>query len=104
MTQDAITAALLVQNRDRCQPPLEEDEVERIATSIARYEPEGKQQNTPLATLSSEEKNYIARWERHPVRGVWAVGLFEAFFNEFLNTTQRYGVCLGAVGSRNSHV
>jgi hypothetical protein len=36
----AIEAALLVTNRDRCRPPLTEDEVHRIAASIGRYPPE----------------------------------------------------------------
>lgn len=35
----AIRAALIVENRDRCRPPLPEAEVERIAASVARYEP-----------------------------------------------------------------
>lgn len=37
---EAILAALLVENRDRCQPPLERGEVEAIATSVSRYAPE----------------------------------------------------------------
>lgn len=36
---DAIEAALRVTNRDRCQPPLLDEEVHRIAHSVARYEP-----------------------------------------------------------------
>jgi putative DNA primase/helicase len=39
--EEAILAALLVENATRCTPPLEEDEVARIARSITRYEPEG---------------------------------------------------------------
>jgi len=35
----AIAAALHAVNSERCQPPLEEREIERIAASIARYEP-----------------------------------------------------------------
>jgi putative DNA primase/helicase len=38
MGESAISAALLEENR-RCHPPLAEDEVSRIAASIARYEP-----------------------------------------------------------------
>lgn len=34
-----IAAALQVTNRDRCRPPLPSDEVDKIAQSIARYEP-----------------------------------------------------------------
>jgi hypothetical protein len=40
MSQPEITAALLRANSDRCVPPLAPREVERIAASIARYEPD----------------------------------------------------------------
>lgn len=39
MTALEIEAALLAVNRDRCQPPLDEREVSRIAHSVARYAP-----------------------------------------------------------------
>lgn len=35
----AILAALLIENADRCRPPLEDTEVSRIAASVARYQP-----------------------------------------------------------------
>lgn len=35
----AIYAALRIENLERCQPPLPDDEVQRIATSVARYSP-----------------------------------------------------------------
>jgi hypothetical protein len=38
-SRDAIAAALLMENETRCEPPLPEDEVVRIASSIAQYEP-----------------------------------------------------------------
>ena len=37
---DAIAGALRAVNNERCQPPLDESEVEHIAASIARYEPQ----------------------------------------------------------------
>ena len=37
--QRAIEAALLIENDERCQPPLEPDEVAKIAESVARYSP-----------------------------------------------------------------
>ena len=40
MSATEIAAALLVVNEERCQPPLSEDEVRRIARSDAQYEPE----------------------------------------------------------------
>jgi hypothetical protein len=40
MGQAEIAAALLQTNKDRCVPPLSPREVERIAASVARYEPD----------------------------------------------------------------
>jgi hypothetical protein len=40
MSQEEILAALAQANHDRCQSPLPTSEVERIAASIARYEPD----------------------------------------------------------------
>jgi putative DNA primase/helicase len=39
MSQKAIEAALLIENADRCKPPLEETEVLKIAASVSRYTP-----------------------------------------------------------------
>jgi putative DNA primase/helicase len=39
MGEAEILAALRVANAQRCEPPLEADEVEKIAASVARYEP-----------------------------------------------------------------
>ena len=39
MGPDAIAAALKVENRDRCRPPLPDGDVERIAANVGRYEP-----------------------------------------------------------------
>jgi hypothetical protein len=40
MSQTEIQAALAKANQDRCRPPLKDREVERIAASVARYEPD----------------------------------------------------------------
>lgn len=40
LSYEAILAALLVENQNRCNPPLSEREVETIAKSISRYKPE----------------------------------------------------------------
>lgn len=40
MSEAAIRAALLAENVARCRPPLEEDEVRGIASSVAKYVPE----------------------------------------------------------------
>jgi hypothetical protein len=47
MGQDEILAALRVTNKERCRPPLDEDELERIAGSVARYDP-AKRPREPL--------------------------------------------------------
>ena len=39
MGEAAIAAALLEENRERCQPPLADNEVRRIAQSVSRYAP-----------------------------------------------------------------
>ena len=39
MSRKSIEAALLVENRDRCESPLSEVEVKKIAASVARYAP-----------------------------------------------------------------
>ena len=39
MSEEAMTAALLVDNAQRCVPPLPDHEVRRIAQSVARYAP-----------------------------------------------------------------
>ncbi|MDI3462106.1 MAG: hypothetical protein OJF50_000927 [Nitrospira sp.] len=40
LSQTELQSALLAINRERCQPPLTEDEVRKIALSISRYQPE----------------------------------------------------------------
>ncbi len=39
LSEEAILAVLLVENREKCVPPLDEAEVRKIAQSVARYEP-----------------------------------------------------------------
>jgi len=52
-SRETIEAALLEENRRRCDPPLADDEVRRIAESMARYKPvrESSDQNAPLETF-----------------------------------------------------
>lgn len=47
-SQDAIEAALLRENTVRCTPPLDEDEVVRIAKSVSRYEPGSTRGNSSI--------------------------------------------------------
>jgi hypothetical protein len=50
------SAALLVMNRQRCQPPLLDAEVARIARSVARYEPaNGEKQLAPNKSPQTKE-------------------------------------------------
>ncbi len=42
MSKEAIMEALLIDNRIRCTPPLEESEVKKLAQSVARYKPEAR--------------------------------------------------------------
>jgi putative DNA primase/helicase len=48
MCRAAIEAALLVENAERCDPPLTQAEVRRIAGSVARCEPATAQPHLPL--------------------------------------------------------
>jgi len=51
--KEAIQAALLVENRARCQPPLPEDEVRSIAGSAGRYPPGA----LPPVSVEGEEED-----------------------------------------------
>jgi putative DNA primase/helicase len=42
MGAEEIEAALLVTNSKRCDPPLAEDEVRKIASGVCRYKPAGE--------------------------------------------------------------
>jgi putative DNA primase/helicase len=52
MSQQAIEAALLVTNRQRCQPPLPDDEVLKIANSVSRYKPTAHAHRTDAGNAS----------------------------------------------------
>lgn len=59
MGQEAICAALLIHNRENCQPPLPEAEVETIAVSISRYEvPASKE--LPKIIIGTDEHRVAA--------------------------------------------
>jgi len=67
MSQDAIAAGLKVENANRCDPPLPEAEVDKIAGSIARYEPEsaenGQNQISNLTSAYRDPPSEV-RFER----------------------------------------
>jgi hypothetical protein len=53
MSPAAIEAALLEENRDKCTPPLSEDEVRRIAASVAKY-PAGAEDDAELRARAAK--------------------------------------------------
>lgn len=57
MSQNAIAAALLRDNEERCSPPLPDDEVRAIASSVGSY---------PTAPLEAEGEDPLARLEALP--------------------------------------
>jgi hypothetical protein len=66
MTVDAIRAALLVTNEQRCHPPLPEPEVQRIATSVARYRPS----ESSTSAIKSVNSTAIVRPKITPLASV----------------------------------
>jgi hypothetical protein len=74
----AIQAALQVVNQERCQPPLPEDEVQRIAQSIGRYRRGGANPQAAACGLCPE----VEPWPE-PVDG-------PSLFAEVVECLQRY--------------
>jgi hypothetical protein len=56
MSQSTIEAALLEENRQRCNPPLPDEEVITIAASVSKYPPE-----TPTGNVTHNNNMYIMR-------------------------------------------
>lgn len=79
MTREAIYAALLVENAKRCDPPLPEDEVRRIAASVSRYEPTPEPEGNAVEITLQRDYGHATvlapmfmdryRWAVH--RGCW---------------------------------
>src|SRR5262249_19784069 len=56
MSREAIEAALLQENAQRCDPPLLDQEVRSIAASVAQYPPQvGKKLDSRLGVVSDRE-------------------------------------------------
>ena len=55
MSERAILAALLEENRRRCSPPLEDAEVEQIAASVAKYSPSNSENAAGTAKKGKSE-------------------------------------------------
>ena len=62
MTEEAITAALLVENK-RCQTPLPTSDIQRIARSIVRYEPS---KDVPVKTTGLMEYQRLRKQATKP--------------------------------------
>jgi hypothetical protein len=58
MSQPAIEKALLEENRLRCEPPLPESEVRKVAASVARYEPAVR---NPASPSSAQNPGPVAQ-------------------------------------------
>jgi hypothetical protein len=73
MSQGAITAALLQENQGKCEPPLNEEEVERIAGSISRYPPAEKALKNDLGVVSEVQVELVRgnQVKLEPVDWVW---------------------------------
>ncbi len=60
-SRSAILAAITVENSERCRPPLPSEDLERIATSVAGYAPEGVPADSAvLIALQARRSNSIA--------------------------------------------
>jgi hypothetical protein len=62
MSQAEMAAALHRANVDRCQPSLDAEEVDRIAASVARYEPNA-------VSVAQVEDHYAQDFEKQEARG-----------------------------------
>jgi primase-like protein len=70
-SEAAIAAALLAENRLRCEPPLPDEEIRRIAASITRYRPAapgsatsstGHRGTGPLGGIRTIAATEVMRW------------------------------------------
>ena len=77
MSASAIEVALQTDNRERCEPPLPQDEVDSIAKSAAHYTPEATNQDSssfhPISADQLADKVFIERKELVP--GVLVTGV-----------------------------
>ena len=78
-TQSAIEAALLEENRQRCNPPLSETDVRKIVTSVSRYAPEPKSidtkryKNVTKEEVEANQAQAIKEWVKDQ-NGWWETG------------------------------
>ena len=71
---DTLLAALEAENATRCKPPLEQEEIERIAKSVSRYEPTSSvlvangAAYSRLTKVATKPPSYILRIGDDPVK------------------------------------
>jgi hypothetical protein len=57
-SEKAIVAALRKENRNRCKPPLDDQEVKRIARSVSRYRPQNDENGSTATRLVALAKDF----------------------------------------------
>jgi hypothetical protein len=75
MTATEMEAALLVVNRERCEPPLDDDEVRGIAESVSRYPPGNARTASVDAVQEAMIEGLAAQLQRGPVDVPGTVGI-----------------------------
>lgn len=71
MSPAAIEAALIRENEERCEPPLCESEVKRIAASVSRYDPAKPGERPPGETISLAKIRTFSSIDPEPLRWLW---------------------------------
>lgn len=66
LSQPELEAALLAMNKERCQPPLSDHEVRKIATSVARYSPKDATVGVSRALFRR-----VSDIQARPIRWLW---------------------------------
>ena len=88
ISADVVQAALREQNSSRCQPPLPDDEVDRIATSISRYPPADQESEHPRSgVLDKDPKDTLmVDWSLNPpsAETCWPTSMGPAAFHGVL--------------------
>jgi len=95
MGEEAIAAALLAENKAKCEPPLDQKEVTNIAKSIAQYEPGSVLINQKGKTsIPSELKNKIIHPALHIEPGFASIGVINRIEGKlkFLVLTSNEGI------------
>lgn len=85
LSQEAITEALLVENRSRCDPPLPDDEVRAIAASVSRYAPVPLAPSTPLVQAAPSPTWDEPSWPAAPDRAA-----YHGFAGRLVHTIEPY--------------